>query len=53
MRLYNYKDGTTSTADAEAAIYGLGADDEWSYLIISDSLYTELSVSFYQIYCYT
>lgn len=50
MRLYNYKDGTTSTADAEAAIYGLGADDEWSYLIISDSLYTELSVSFYQIY---
>ncbi len=48
--MYKYKNGTSSTADYEAAIYGLGADDEWSYLIVSDSLYSKLSSSFYKVY---
>lgn len=48
--MYKYKDGTSRTADYEAAIYGLGADNEWSYLIVSDSLYSDMATSFYKVY---
>lgn len=48
--MYEYKRGDESIADYEAGLYGIQGNHQFTNLIVSDSLYSDMSESYFKVY---